>query len=248
MQIRIAAITCLALGMCTSTFAADISGKWNIQGSIDGNEITAACTFTQTSDDLAGTCVRPEGPAKAAGKVDGQKVTWSYDIDYNGSPLTMKYDGTVDSGKITGTITVVQYGAGGDFTATQSTASGAAGAPTAAAPAISAPAAGNSTIDGQWTATIQTVMGPMDWGFTFKVDGNNLTGTATNKGDDSKEVAIEDGKIDGDTVTFTEPRPLGGAGDVKIQYTGKIVSSNEIKFTRVVGSFGSEDFSAKRVQ
>ena len=49
---------------------------------------------------------------KTAGKVNGKNVTWQYDIDYNGSQLTLKYDGAFDSGKIAGSITVVQMGTG----------------------------------------------------------------------------------------------------------------------------------------
>lgn len=98
---------------------ASVGGKWKVEGSIAGNAIGAECTFTQTDANLAGTCVRGEGPVKITGKVNGKSVTWQYDVDYNGSPLTLKYDGAFDSGKITGTITVVQMGAGGDFTAVQ---------------------------------------------------------------------------------------------------------------------------------
>jgi len=97
---------------------ASVGGKWKVQGSIAGNDVNSECTFTQTETDLAGTCVRAEGPVKITGKVNGKNVTWQYDIEYNGSPLTLKYDGAFDSGKITGSITVVQFGAGGDFTAT----------------------------------------------------------------------------------------------------------------------------------
>lgn len=97
---------------------ASVGGKWKVLGSIAGTGVNSECTFTQTGVDLVGTCVRTEGSTKISGKVNGQKVTWQYDIDYNGNPLTMKYDGTLGTGKISGTITVVQMGAGGDFNAT----------------------------------------------------------------------------------------------------------------------------------
>jgi len=106
-------------GAAPSGHPVSIGGKWKVQGSIGGNDVNSECTFTQTGSDLAGTCVRGEGPVKISGNVNGKNVTWQYDVDYNGSPLTLKYDGTFDSGKITGTITVVQMGAGGDFTAAQ---------------------------------------------------------------------------------------------------------------------------------
>jgi hypothetical protein len=100
--------------------SAPISGKWNIHNSVAGNESDAACTFTQKDTELTGTCTSDNGSGKATGKVDGTKITWSYDSQYNGSPLTLTYSGTFDStaNKIAGTVSVEQYGVDGDFSAT----------------------------------------------------------------------------------------------------------------------------------
>jgi hypothetical protein len=75
------------------------------------------------NNDLAGFCGVTQGDAKITGKVDGEKVIWSYNVDYNGSKLTMKYEGTLDAGKINGAVTVAPFGVGGNFTATQLAAS-----------------------------------------------------------------------------------------------------------------------------
>jgi hypothetical protein len=102
--------------------SAPISGKWNIHSNIAGNESDSVCTLTQKDSDLTGTCKTDTGEGNATGKVDGTKVTWSYDTEYNGSPLTVKYSGTFDSAanKIAGTVSVEQFGVDGDFTATLS--------------------------------------------------------------------------------------------------------------------------------
>jgi len=50
--------------------------------------------------------------------VDGKKVSWWYQMDYNGSPLTMTNMGILDAGKITGTVTVDPFGVSGDMSAT----------------------------------------------------------------------------------------------------------------------------------
>jgi hypothetical protein len=52
--------------------------------------------------------------------VDGTKVNWSFDSEYNGTPLTMNYTGTLDpaTSKIAGTVSVDPFGVDGDFTAT----------------------------------------------------------------------------------------------------------------------------------
>jgi hypothetical protein len=99
---------------------ASIGGKWNIHSNIAGNESDSVCTLTQKDTDLTGTCKTDQGESQASGKVDGNKISWSYKSDYNGSPLTVKYSGTFDSAanKITGSVTVEEFGVDGDFTAT----------------------------------------------------------------------------------------------------------------------------------
>ncbi len=104
-------------------FAADnpkINGNWNVHNNVAGNESDSVCTFTQKDSDLTGTCKNENGEGQAVGKVDGTKVSWSYESEYNGSPLTLKYSGTLDeaANKITGTLSVVQFGVDGEFTAT----------------------------------------------------------------------------------------------------------------------------------
>ena len=98
--------------------ADTVDGKWQIHQSVVGNESDLSCTFTQTGDDLAGTCDGlPTGAVKISGKVAESKVTWTVQTEYNGSPLTLKYSGTLASAKMTGTVSVDPYGVDGDFTA-----------------------------------------------------------------------------------------------------------------------------------
>ena len=98
-----------------------------------------------------------------------------------------------------------------------------------------------AAIDGVWTATFDTPIGEQHYTYTFKADGEKLTGTAKN---DMGETPIEEGLIKGDDVTFTENLDFQGQ-KISIKYKGKM-SGDEIKFTRQVGDFGSEDFVAKR--
>jgi hypothetical protein len=96
---------------------AGLSGKWRVHQSIAGNDSDSECTLTQKDNDLTGSCTGAEKPVEIIGKVDGKKVSWSYKADYNGTPLTVKFAGTLDSGKITGDVTVDPFSATGDFTA-----------------------------------------------------------------------------------------------------------------------------------
>lgn len=115
-----------ALLLLTAAFAAaqdpvSLTGKWQVQMSIAGNESTQSCTITQTGADLSGACESTSGSVKFTGKVEGRKATWSYKSEYNGSPLTVSHEGTIESAeKISGTVSVPEYSVDGTFTATSS--------------------------------------------------------------------------------------------------------------------------------
>jgi hypothetical protein len=98
-------------------------------------------------------------------------------------------------------------------------------------------------IDRQWTATFDTQIGEQHYTYTFKADGEKLTGTAKN---DRGSTEITAGTIKGDAVSFTENLDFNG-NPLVITYTGKI-SGDEIKFTRKVGDFATEEVVAKRVK
>jgi hypothetical protein len=98
-------------------------------------------------------------------------------------------------------------------------------------------------ISGQWTATFSTQVGEQHYVYTFKVDGEKLTGTAKS---DNGTSEIQNGTVKGDDVSFVENLDYQGQ-KLTITYTGK-VSGDEIHFTRDVGGFGKEDLVAKRVK
>jgi len=79
------------------------------------------------------------------------------------------------------------------------------------------------------------------------VDGGNLTGKATRTVDDAKtETDITEGKVSGDDVSFVEMLKIPDQDQaIRIQYTGK-VAGDEIKLTRAVGEFATNEIVAKR--
>jgi hypothetical protein len=118
-----AVLAASTLLFATSAFAAGVTsltGQWSIHNSIAGNDSDQDCKFVQQDNAITGTCKSAEGKDLAVtGTVDGKKVTWKYDSDYNGTALTLTYTATLgDSDKISGSVEVQPFGVSGDFTAT----------------------------------------------------------------------------------------------------------------------------------
>ena len=100
-------------------------------------------------------------------------------------------------------------------------------------------------VAGTWTAEFDTQIGIQKYVFTFKVDGEKLTGeAAAERMGEKSTVALTGGTVKGDQIAFTEPLNFQGQ-DVPITYTGTI-AGDEIKFTRKVGDFATEELVAKR--
>lgn len=84
---------------------------------------------------------------------------------------------------------------------------------------------------------------------TLKVEGTKLTGNVAAPGREGKvtETAISDGKLDGDTVTFSVVREFNG-NSMTSKYNGKVSAdkiTGKIEFTRQ-GEAQSRDWEAKR--
>ncbi len=94
-------------------------------------------------------------------------------------------------------------------------------------------------ISGRWRAEFNTPDGEQRVNtFVFKVDGDKVTGTVAGAQD---EAPIQDGKIQGDEISFNAERFFG-----KVAYKGK-VRGDEIQFTASLEG-NSFEMTAKRVK
>jgi hypothetical protein len=110
--------------------------------------------------------------------------------------------------------------------------------------ALFAMTASAADISGTWKGTAQTPNGPAERTFVFKVDGDKLTGETSS--DMFGKSAIEDGKIDGDNVSFKITISFQG-NEAKVSYTGK-VEGDQIDFTvEVPGLDEKIEYTVKRV-
>jgi hypothetical protein len=100
-----------------------------------------------------------------------------------------------------------------------------------------------ANVDGKWTAQVPGRQGnTQEMTFNLKADGDKLTGNVSNP---RGEMPIQDGKVEGDNISFSQTFERGG-NSMKITYKGK-VSGDSIEFTRSFGERESK-FTAKRAQ
>jgi hypothetical protein len=94
--------------------------------------------------------------------------------------------------------------------------------------------------DGSWNTTMNTPMGAQNATLTLVSDGNALTG---NMSGPQGEMELEDGAIDGDTLTWkasiTTPMAM------TLEFTAS-VSGDEISGSVKLGAFGDATFSGTR--
>ena len=99
-------------------------------------------------------------------------------------------------------------------------------------------------ITGKWTASFDTQIGKQNYTYDFVVKDSTLTGKIKS---DMGESDVLEGKVEGDKVSFAELLSFQGM-EIRITYTGTVVSADEIKFTRNVADFATEELVAKRVK
>ena len=102
-------------------------------------------------------------------------------------------------------------------------------------------------LTGKWTAEFDSQIGIQKYAYEFRVEGDKITGKATFEHSMAQgTVELKEIKLDKDNVSFVEALNMNGM-DLVITYAGKI-AGDEIKLTRTVGDFGTEELVAKRVK
>lgn len=99
-------------------------------------------------------------------------------------------------------------------------------------------------ISGAYKAEITTQRGTQNLTLNLKSDGSSLTGNITNA---RGETPIQDGKVDGNNVSFNIVRKMQD-NEITIKYKG-VVDGDTIKFTQTSNFNGNErktDFVAKK--
>jgi hypothetical protein len=226
-------VTTLLLGLVHSLRAADAAGKWKSEFTTQVGQMKY--TYQLKSDDgkITGQAVRDRDGEVATnliteGKIKDDDISFVEQSKIQDQEIRIEYSGKItgDEMKLTRKV--------GDFGTAEIVAKREKAAPAGV------------VIAGKWQAVFDTQIGQQKYLYEFKLDGDNLTGTAAHELNDEKASAEIKGKVSGDEITFTEPFKYQDMV-IDMAYTGKI-TGDEIKFSRKVGEFATEELVAHRVK
>lgn len=109
---RVLLALAVAAGAAYAQDQVDLTGAWILQVETSGGSGSPTFTFKQTGEKLEGTYEGAFGKANVTGKVDGNKATWSFTADAQGTQLTITYSGTVENDTMKGTVSLGEIGEG----------------------------------------------------------------------------------------------------------------------------------------
>jgi hypothetical protein len=235
----LAAAAALLAGRLAAQGAADIAGEWDVTVNSPQGTNQGLLTLKREGDAWAGTWKSPRGERALQNiTLKGNDVRFEMKVSLQGNDAVFVYTGALDKGAMKGTADFGGF-ATGDWSAVRHAAT--AGAPATAAGAAPAAAAGAIDVSGSWAFTVQTDAGSGSPTFTFKQDGDKLTGTYSG----AFGSANLKGTLKGSEISFSFTADAGGQS-AEITYTGKLLNKDSMEGTVKLGGFGDGAWTGKR--
>jgi len=217
---------------------ASAVGSWDLTTDTPQGARTGNLVIKKDGDKLTGMMKgqRGELPLNSVA-VTGSDIKFVYTVQFNGQDLVITYTGKIEKDSMKGDADF-----GGFAQGTWSAVPHKEGAaPAGAAPSGSAPAAAAGNITGVWDFAVETQAGSGTPVFTFKQDGENLSGSY--KGQFGE--APLTGTVKGSDIKFTIKVNAQGQ-DLTIVYTGKIEAKDSMKGTAAIANLGEATWTAKK--
>jgi len=235
----LSALVCaLILSAAASAQSPNVTGDWDLTINSPQGAREVKASFKQEGEKLTGAMKSQRGETPLEGEVKGKEIKIKYTVKFQDQDLVISMSGNVDGDAIKGDV---DFGglAQGDWNAKRASAAAASGGAPAAAAQSSGDKRGDKIdVTGAWSVTVETEAGSGNPSFTFKQEGEKLTGkykgllgeadlTGTVKGDKIDFSFKVSGQVEG-VVTYagtTDGKTMKGkvslAGLGEGTFTGK---------------------------
>jgi hypothetical protein len=210
----LSALVCaLILSASATAQSPDVTGDWEVTVNSPQGARQSKISFKQEGAKLTGMFKNQRGDLPVEGAVNGKEIKFKYTVKFQDQDLVITMTGNIDGDAMKGDA---DFGglAQGDWNAKRASAAAASGA----APAPAAQSSGDKSGDkldvtGAWSVTVETEAGSGNPSFTFKQEGEKLTGrykgmlgefdlTGTVKGDKIEFSIKVTGQVEG-VVNYT---------------------------------------------
>jgi len=235
----LSALVCaLILSASASAQSPNVTGDWDLTINSPQGAREVKASFKQEGEKLTGAMKSQRGETPLEGEVKGKEIKIKYTIKFQDQDMVISMSGNVDGDAMKGDV---DFGglAQGDWNAKRASAAAASGGAPAAAAQSSGDKRGDKTdVTGAWSVTVETEAGSGNPSFTFKQEGEKLTGrykgllgefdvTGTVKGDKIEFSFKATGQVEGsvnyagttDGKTMKGKVSLAGLGEGT--FTGK---------------------------
>lgn len=220
--------------------AVNVAGSWDITIESPQGKNTSLLVIKKDGEKLAAMMKSPRGERPLDSiSLKGDEITFTMTRPVQGQDMLFTYKGKVAKDSMSGDVDF-----GGLATGTWSAVphkEDPAGASGGAATPPAAQSSGANNISGAWDFAVETSGGSGTPSFTFKQEGENLTGTY--KGQFGEGPLT--GTVKGDNVEFTIKISNQGQS-VTVAYSGKITGKDSMKGIVALGDLGEGTWTAKR--
>jgi hypothetical protein len=233
-------ISLLFLTLCAATVAAqsaNAAGTWDATLTSPQGTFNVQLILKQDGDKLNGVVKSARGELPVDGTMNGKDMKLKYTIKFQDNDMLITLTGALEGAAIKGSA---NYGglADGEFNAKRASDAGAA---TTKPPASATSASDKTDISGPWSFQVDSAAGSGSPTFTFKQDGEKLTGQY--KGAFGE--APLTGAVKGNKIDFVIKVEAQGQ-KMTITYTGTVEKDGSMKGTAELGEVGSATWTAKR--
>ncbi len=175
----LSALVCaLILSASAMAQSPNVTGDWDVTFNTPQGPLTGKFSFKQEGEKLAGTIKTQFGEAPLEGAVMGKEIKFKYTVKVQDQDFTISLIGAIDGDSVKGGFDfggTVQ----GDWNAKRASAAAASGGAAASQPSADkgAEKSGDKIdLTGAWSVTVETEAGSGNPSFTFKQEGEKLTG------------------------------------------------------------------------